>query len=1058
MSTSTHSFGDAGARCPACAADVPAGARFCGQCGIRLSPVCLQCGAPGVAGQRCCVKCGAVIDAKPMPADPALVVQTGEADRRLMTVLFCDLVGSRDIAARYDPEDFATLLVAYRECSASSILRHGGYVSRYLGDGILACFGYPRALGRDAQSAIACGLDISRQVSELSMREGLLGANELAVRVGVETGVVVAGNLGPSWALELDSLVGVAPNTAAQLQHLATPGTVVIGEATYSVIANDFECEELPPERTRSLHPAQRAFVVKGESRDRATRGAGGTDAAPLVGRTGEMAELGRHWTNACGGRGQTVVIAGEPGIGKSRLTREFMALLADKPHAAFILECSAQAASTALHPVLELLRASLPSGDAAARSGDVTPTLSEFLRPLGLDIGDAERVLAGALGFATGDADGQDNAVPRRQALMRILRAWLLHGSSDRPAVIVVEDLHWCDPSLAELLRDVAEASREAKVLLLATFRGDYAPDWLEPHATSTILLKRLERAQAERVLEWVAPGHGTATRQAILARAEGVPLFLEEFARATDSPAVPHSLQQMFTARLDGLGASKGLAQLASVLGREVELDLLRPMADLPDDVLRGRLESLVAAEVLSPIGAERPRSYLFRHALLQQAAYDSLLRARRQALHARAAAALLEYRPQLRDRQPDLIAQHYLAAGEHELAVAWLIRAARLSLAAAAYAEAEAILRKGLEAATALSGAAKAETELELKQMLGLALIARQGYASQAVHDTYEDALRIAEDAPDKARILAPLRGLASFYQVRGPVPRAKAISDQLVAAAEHSADPIQLVDAWRRRGWSAYFTGRLEEAEADLTRAIASFVAARRAEHIEVAGDDPQVLALANLAWIEMSRFGADAALGRAAEAAAAARMSPHAVSACYGRTLAAVVYQGARHWGIGLELARETLAIAEQKGVPYWAALARIVIGYDLAMRSGAAADGKAMVLEGMESYARSQAHLLRPFILLRLAEVHGLLGELDAAGAALDEAWALSETLGARKFLPEIGIVMAQVFATSWGGTRLADLLSSTHAEALDQKADALARRAAALMTEMGLR
>src|SRR5215510_5607800 len=320
-------------QCSACGAVAAPEARFCGECGATLPRRCPACALPVGPGQRFCTACGTSLDqAAAIPG--AAAPQDGGAERRFMTLLFCDLVGSSRLAARLDPEDFAALLVAYRERCAAAVVQNGGWMSGYSGDGVIACFGYPRAMGREAQAAVNCALAIAQEVSALAGATRLPGGSELAVRIGIETGLVVAGRLGPAAAMEVDAFVGTVPNTAARLQGLAEPNGVVIGEATHELVHHEFDCEELPAERLVHLQPPVRAFAVRGEAKRRGRRLVLNRRDVPLIGRSAPLGLLRERWARAAEGQGQTVLLSGEAGIGKSRLAQELVDHITAAPHA----------------------------------------------------------------------------------------------------------------------------------------------------------------------------------------------------------------------------------------------------------------------------------------------------------------------------------------------------------------------------------------------------------------------------------------------------------------------------------------------------------------------------------------------------------------------------------------------------------------------------------------------------------------------------------------------------------------------------------------------------
>jgi class 3 adenylate cyclase/tetratricopeptide (TPR) repeat protein len=995
------------ASCPSCSTTAAAGAFFCGNCGRALVPPCARCAAPVALGQRFCQVCGASLGTTP-PSRGLTDGIEGLTDRRLMTAMFCDLVGSSKLAERLDPEDLAALLVAYRERCASAVVRNGGYVSRYAGDGVLACFGYPRALDRDAQAAVLSGLAIALEIETLANTTSLRGGRDLAVRIGIETGIVLAGPLGPKNAIELDGLVGTAPNTAARLQQFAPPNSVVIGEATRELVAEFFLLEELPP---LDLLPGK-WFRVRGKLKDRGFTFS--RRRAPLVGRAHELAMIFARWDDACQGKGQTILLSGEAGIGKSRLAQELLDHAAQAAHNVIILGCTPPGAVSAFHPAILALRERLETSVETGEADTIEQSLRHLLDQMGLTEEPTLALLLHTLGVGPDVADLAPAA--RRRILLQAFRTWLLHFPGDSPLLILVEDLHWADPSLLELLRGVTDLLSTRRAMLLATYRSDFVLPWPDRVTMLRLTLPPLERAEAEQLLAALGGHHSASTREAILARSDGVPLFIEEFTLAINTPLVPRTLQQLFTARLDALGEAKRLAQCAAILAPYLEVDLLSELADLPDIVVEERLLWLLDAEVLTRTrSASGSVEYTFRHALLQQAALDSLLTADRRALHAKAAERLAALRLGLVEQRPEIFAQHYFSGEEFTAAVPLYARAARRALAAAALDEAEAHVRRGLAALARLPHEAVAEMELDLYVLLGHVLIAKRGYANVIVQEAFESALGAAERVQEVARTLPALRGLASFYQVRGPLSRAEGICDKLVNIAESTGDLCSLVDAWRRRGWNRGCMGNPAGAEDDLARALQAVEPVRMEAHILTAGHDPQVLALANLCWLALPRHGVGVATRRAEAAAAAAQGSSHSVSACYGLIFAALVLQQAGQVDKALQFANQALDIAGEKGFAYWVAMGKVAIGYDQIVRRENLQGGREAILKGLASYRETQGELLRPFILSLVAEAEAAFGDIEAAQAALREAVDVATSLEARGFLPELILRQARL-------------------------------------------
>jgi class 3 adenylate cyclase/tetratricopeptide (TPR) repeat protein len=1029
------------ARCSACGALTVPGSRFCGACGTEISRHCPACNALAGATQHFCTACGNPLDGRATKKVNEAVPDSG-AERRLMTVVFCDLIGSSGLAARLDPEDFAALLVTYRERCVTAVAQYGGFISRYLGDGILACFGYPRAIGRDTQSAVACGLAIAREIAELARNARLPGSAELAVRIGIETGLVVAGRLGVGPAMESDALIGTAPNIAARLQQLAPANHVVIGEATYELVRVEFECEELPDHLCSHLQPPTRAFVV-GEKARQGQPVMLVRRRSPMVGRKSEIAALRKRWIRVLAGEGQIVLISGEAGMGKSRLVQELLDRIGGEPHTLILLACAPSAAATMLYPAIEALRRSLDAAvESSYRQLTVQQALGNLVEEIGLSATPTLHLLAEVLGLGLSATDLTPTV--RRRLLLQAMQAWLLRNTDKRPLLILAEDLHWSDPTLLDLLHSLADLLPGRRAMLLGTYRSHFILPWPDRSSTLRIALPPLGGLDAKRLIDKLARNLSPEARDGIIARSDGVPLFLEEFALAAGTLNTPVTLRHLFTAQLDGLGQAKYLAQCASLLRADSDADLLAAVTNQPVNKIEEQLAQLVDAEMLVRVTPPPAATFGFRHALLQQAVSESILVIDRRALHSRIAALLPGLRPAQAERQPEILAKHHEMAGELAAALRLYITATRRALGTAALEEAEVHVRHGLALMTSMSP--DPEIALELHLLLGHVLIARRGYASAAVQEAFEAALKLAEQMQEAARG-PPLRGLASFYQVRGPLSRAEAICNWLVSVAEQSGEHCALIDAWRRRGWNHGCMGRLAKGEEDLTRVLAAFDPARLDEYIATAGHDPRVLALANLCWLDQPRYGVVRAARRAALAAEAAHASPHPVSACYGFLFAALVFQQAGHWEEALHFAEHALAVATEKGIAYWVAMSHVAIGYDLVSRSDVAR-GRLAIRQGLASYRETQGELLRPFILTLLAEAELALGEVENASAALDEAAEVAKSLEAYGQIPWVRLRHAQLFPGPNYREKRHRLLAQALAEARAQGADAIARAA----------
>jgi class 3 adenylate cyclase len=640
----------------------------------------------------------------PLPTPPPLAGggRVGaEAERRQLSVMFCDLVGSTALSARFDPEDLREIVGAYHRCVADTVARFAGFVAKYMGDGVLVYFGYPEAHEDDAERAVRAGLAVIDAVGRLATPE------PLNVRLGVASGLVVVGDLIGSGAAQERGVVGETPNRAARLQTLAQSGTLVIAESTRRQLGALFEIEDLGPQPLAGFAEPQRVWRLVGESGVLSRFEALRSEATPLVGRDEELDVLLRRWRHVKAGKGRVLLISGEPGIGKSRLTAELSRRIESEPHPRLHYFCSPHHQDSALYPfITQLERAAGFERDD--RSEEKLGKLRELLAPAAP--GDAEMALVAELLSLPSNASELNLSPQRkREKLFDALLHQLEALSRSRPILIIFEDAHWIDPTSRELLDLTIDRVARLPVLVVVTFRPEFQHGWGgQPHVTA-LALSRLGGQEGMALVERLAGNAGLAheTIEEIVGRADGVPLFIEELTKAvlesSDRKAalaagplpelgIPATLHASLIARFDRLGPlAKEVAQVGSVIGREFGYELIAPVAQRPAAELQSGLDRLVEPGLLFCRGRAPQSSYLFKHALVQDAAYSTLLRTRRQELHARVAAVMEQDFSDLVERQPELLARHLTAAGEAERAVDQWLKAGQHAAARLAHLEA-------------------------------------------------------------------------------------------------------------------------------------------------------------------------------------------------------------------------------------------------------------------------------------------------------------------------------------------------------------------------------
>lgn len=973
------------------------------------------------------------------------------AEHRYLSILFCDMMDSSVQQYRMDPEQFAQLLVAYRSVVFDVVRRHGGHVARVIGDGILAYFGWPRASGHDAQAAVSCALEIGAAMPRLATLHGIQAVEEIGARMAIETGWVLVGAIGAGDSFadravepETDGVVGHAPNVAARLQRLAARNGVVVGEETLTLLGQRFELE--PVDTTDLPLPAPvRAARILGRSlaTDLLHRMAS-SDHAPLVGREEEREALWAAWQQAVQGRGQVVLLSGEPGMGKSRLAAGMATAVQNDAHLLAIL-CSASMTNSALQPLAEPIRLAAGLLPANAAADVVQAAAGRLVEGYGVKLG--PDAIAALLGAPRQGLNPQD----LRRATFEVLRTHIVRLAAERPLLLLVEDLHWADATTLDLLHHLSEVIGAHRVLLLATHRADAAIAWPEDRPALRLVLARLSDESAAGLLAEIGADLDAETRDSILRRADGNPFFLEEFARAVAGQGdgrtrLPGSISQLLNARLDSVGPARDVAERVAAYGREIELPALRLLAEREGTTLEDELDMLLRSRIMTSRGDGNEARYTFRHALLAEAAYEALTRARRLALHQRIARMLEAHLPGIGTMEPEFLGHHCAHAGEHERA-ATLFRAASLNaLSMAALGEAEGHARQGIGLAEQLTGDMRQRALLGATILLGESLSGRQGYASSEVRAVFERASRIALELGGTSEMQPALRGLTAFYQIRGPLHRAHELGRRAVQVARVGKDPLVLADAERRWGWCRFCQGELDEARLLVESAVSRVERVAAAQDAPLVDDTvvrgPGILAL--IAWLVDGRA---AALELVADAASKAEQFPRPVGKCYSLGFASFVYQLCGEVQEAHRLASMSGEVASKHGNTYWLSLSDVVCGWADVMTTPQAPEaGMALLRRGIAQYEATESNLLFPYALLLLAQGEHGGGQPEAALATLDKARGVAEEIGAQFYLPILGAERGQILLRQ--DRRLAlETLGEARGWAIQQGALALVAR-----------
>jgi class 3 adenylate cyclase/tetratricopeptide (TPR) repeat protein len=950
-------------------------------------------------------------------------------ERRQLTVLFCDVVGSTDLSTRIDEETLRDVIRAYHESAAGVVERFEGHVAQYLGDGLLVYFGFPRAREDDPERAVRAGLAIVAALDELNPRLEARGAPPLALRIGIHTGPVVVGEMGSGERREVHA-VGEAINLAARMQEAAAPNEVVVSPATLRLVQGIFLTRDLGPRSVKGIGEMNVHRVV------RSTGVRSRLELAPqrlthLVGREHEVALLFERWEQAKEGDGKGVLIGGEAGLGKSRLLRALREKLADEPHTWLECSCLRDRRGSAFHPLTEVI------AQGIGMDGDEPPEVSlrrleATLDLVGLATPENLALLAPLLLLPLPEGHPPLAYSPDLQYRKTIetLCAWVLAMSRTQPVVVVVEDLHWCDPSTLEFLTLLQEQSRGDRVLVLLSFRPEFEPPWPARAHSLQLELQRLGRPQAERLI-----GSLTADRTIpssvvarIVERADGVPLFLEELtkmvlesgiaeggeARDEEIDAIPVTLHGSLMARLDRLGAGKQVAQLGAVLGRRFSYELLRAVSGETDAVLEAGLGALVDAELLNARGVPPDATYGFKHALIQDTAYQSLLRSEAREIHGETARVLVAEFPARAAREPEVVARHFEEARLRDEAITHYRRAASRAKKQFASEEAIAHLRRALELIEALpDGTDRARKELGLRLAIGTPLYVSRGWANAEYGTNTKRALAIATELSGGPELFGIWMGLYFHHQVAGELARAEECARSALDLAEQSASLSDGLVARACLSQSLYMQGDFVPARGELDRIIRLHGAGAR--DVDLAARQPV-------------RSGTEAASRSAAR--------PLDLPAEGGAAAALWGVRALTHWVLGhpdqaLDLCNAALASAKEVGLPFDLAVAYIYSGW-IHQKRGERSLARRSAEEAFELCERlgfswlAWARALRGSVAIDPGGADRRAG--DAAVADIEQGIEELLSAGTRGWVPHCHSALAEV---CWGLGRYDEALEA---------------------------
>jgi class 3 adenylate cyclase/predicted ATPase len=963
------------------------------------------------------------VDTTALPKSPAAGRDRPEAERRQLTVLFCDVVDSTALAARLDPEDLRELIRAYQQACAEVIQRFEGHIAQYLGDGLMVYFGYPRAHEDDAQRAIRAGLEMVEAIKTLNTRLQQKQAIQSAIRVGIHTGVVVVGEIGGGNRREQLAL-GDTPNVAARIQGLAAPNTVLISAATHRLVERYLAYEDVGSPLLKGVSQPIALYRVLPDNgtQSRVEVNASG-GLLPLVGREAEAALLLEGWAQSKDGAGRVVFLSGEPGIGKSRLVELLREHVAREGCPCMTFRCSPYHTNSALYPMIEHLRRLLQFHH------DDTPEvklakLDEGVRTHRFSGANAVSLLAGLLSVPLPEGSYPPlNLSPQQQKqhTAEALTAWLVEEAGRQPLLVVYEDLHWADPSSLELLSLLMHEVATARMLMLLTFRPEFRPPWTSHSHITHLTLSRFTRPEVERMIVQVMHGKILPAEviQQVMTKTDGVPLFIEELLkmilesgllREEDGHylltgplpplAIPSTLQDSLMARLDRLAAVREIAQLASALGREFSYEVIQAVARMDEETLQHGLAALVDAELVYQRGRVPQATYVFKHALIRDAAYQSLLKSTRQLYHQQIAQVLEGRFPEIKEIQPELLAHHYTEAGLHTQAVAYWQQAGQHAIQRSAHVEAIAHLTQGLELLAMLPDTPeRLQDELTCQLSLGTSLLATKGHAAPEVERAYARARRLCQQMGETPQLLMALQGLFTFYLGKAEFQTTRDLGEELLRRESGREHEHFLLIAHRVLASTHFYRGEFAPARQHAQEGLARYDPQRHRFLAFQYGQDVGVYCRVYAAWTLWMLGYADQALQHIDEALSLARDLSHPFSLAVALNHAAYLHHFRREERAAQERAEEAIALCSEQGFAFYWAMATVVRGRLLAAQPRPE-DGIGQTLQGLSAWRLTGAVILVPTFLALLAESYGLAGQPEEGLTVLDEALHIAHTNG----------------------------------------------------------
>ena len=1010
-------------KCPDCLTENSDRSRFCSNCGLPLQITCPSCKAKNLPGAKFCVECGTKIQAAAAVPVNGSSDHQPQAERRHLTVLFSDLVGSTELSEQLDPEDLQAILHQYQVACTKVVALYEGYLAKYLGDGILAYFGFPSAHEDDANRAIQAGLGIVASIKSISAQFAAQTGIAISVRVGIHTGLVVVGDIDQVNALESNAIVGHTPNLAARLQSVAKPNTVVISSDTYKLIRGYFEAAELGSHELKGVSQPVQLYRIEGESNARSRLDAASGQFTPFAGRENEINLLKQAWQHAREGKGQVGLLGGEAGIGKSRLLLLLKEAVSTDPDSWLTeLRCSAYHTSSSFYPIIDFHERVALQFEKEDSTKTKLSKIEGLIALYGLDAAASVPLLAGLLSVPLNEQYAMPALTPQRQKMKTIdlLITLLLHRAALQPVLFIAEDLHWADPSTLELLDKLIEQSGTHHIFILLTYRPQFKPYWHNQGNFTHIELTGLTKSIATAIITRVAENKRLPKEavEYIFSKTDGIPLFLEEMTKSMmesdilldkgdhyelsgpiNTLGVPSTIQDSLMARLDRLPEAKNIAQLAAVIGRSFTYEMLDSIPGKHKLHLTQQLERLVQAGILYQKGIAPHSSYFFKHALIQDSAYSSLLKSSRKDYHRLIAESLELHALEIVETQPELLAQHYAKAFLPEKAIQYWLVAGIRALQRSANLESISHLKQGILLTEHITDLSKRKTlELQLYSAIGPALIATRGFGDPEIMETYKKANELSSQLGDGPLLFTPLWGQWVYYLVRGDLHKAEMLAKEMERLGNESGQTALQVEADWTLGNTNFWLANYEAALSTLNKAITIYDPKKHHQNAYIYGQDPGVAAhcyrmytLWNMGFPQQAYEAGQAAL-------ALAEKLSHPFSMGWALAFNFTLDMLNQDHRKSLQSAAKTVAYCTEQVYPFWLFAALCTQGWATSILDSPK-KGLPLIEQGLDGWKMIGSVLVRPVLLNQYAEALCLDDQPEKALAVAEEALCLAKEI-----------------------------------------------------------